>query len=280
MRDKPFLALGIFLLIAVLIFFGVKSINKAINSVEDKYDKSYKNYKVVDNTLIDEVYDNHFNEISITATTSDISIMNSQDDKISLKIYAKEDSATISTEEDKLVIKVKEESCIGFCFNQTKGRIEISIPENYENIIKLTVDYGDIDIAKYEFATFDIDVSSGDISIIEANNLTIDSDYGDIAINTASNLTIDKDYGDIEIETLNDYCNITNNFGNITINNLNLTASSQIEANFGDIIIDKTNSINIVADTNLGDEKVKNNNPDSNITLTINNDFGDIRVNY
>ena len=67
--------------------------------------------------------------------------------------------------------------------------------------------------------------------------------------------------------------------GDVKINTLNITQNSNIEINAGDIKINQTNDIYIDAETDLGETKINNNNDKSEITLKIENNLGDIKVN-
>ena len=63
------------------------------------------------------------------------------------------------------------------------------------------------------------------------------------------------------------------------IDSLNLKENSSIHNSYGDIKIGSTNEIYINAKTSLGDTKINNNYQKSDVTLTIDNSCGDIRVN-
>ena len=78
---------------------------------------------------------------------------------------------------------------------------------------------------------------------------------------------------------VNNYLNLTNDSGDIKINNVNLNKNSIIKDEYGDIEINNTNQIYIDAKTDLGDTKINNNFHKSDITLKIENECGDITVN-
>ena len=67
--------------------------------------------------------------------------------------------------------------------------------------------------------------------------------------------------------------------GDVEIENITLNKDSKISNDFGVITIDSTNDIFIDAEVELGDKKKKKNNRKSNITLEIENECGDIKVN-
>ena len=241
MNDRPFLKLGIFLLIIFVIYLNVRiftGVTSRIESYEEIYDNNTSGEIATNNE-----YDTKFEKIVINSAASDININKSKNEKTQLEIYAKDEYTNIDTENGILSITIKEEECTGFCFNVNDNVIELSLPNNYEG------------------------------------EIIIDNAYGDITIDTSYNLKIDNDYGNITIDSANNYFDIKTGFGDIEIETLNITKSSQVATSYGDIEIGKTNDINITAKTDLGDTYVKNNNSKSDINLKLNTSFGDIKVN-
>lgn len=252
-------------------------------------------HKVSSELVLNETYDNKFKDISITSQASDIYIKKSSMDNVKVVIYGDEENTEVDVSENELVINSKEKSCIGFCFNTTIAKIEVYLPENYENNIKIVNNYGDIDVSKFLQATIDIEEDSGDVNILGGDFVTVSNDYGDIKIDkanvidikqssgdvkvkTVNEATILNNYGDIEITTVNNYLDLSNDCGDIKIDNINLTQNSTIKDDLGDIKIGSTNKIYIDAETELGDVSITNNYPKSDILLKIENDCGDIKV--
>lgn len=252
-------------------------------------------HKVSSELVLNETYDNKFKDISITSQASDIYIKKSSMDNVKVVIYGDEENTEVDVSENELVINSKEKSCIGFCFNTTIAKIEVYLPENYENNIKIVNNYGDIDVSKFLQATIDIEEDSGDVNILGGDFVTVSNDYGDIKIDkanvidikqssgdvkvkTVNEATILNNYGDIEITTVNNYLDLSNDCGDIKIDNINLTQNSTIKDDLGDIKIGSTNKIYIDAETELGDVSITNNYPKSDILLKIENDCGNIKV--
>ena len=65
---------------------------------------------------------------------------------------------------------------------------------------------------------------------------------------------------------------------NIKIDKVQIAEDSYIKSDYGDVRIKETNDIYIDAKTDLGDVKINTNNRHSEITLKIEGDCGDIKV--
>lgn len=252
--------------------------------------------KVSNQLIIDETYDTIFQKIAIDATAGDIEIKNANDKKIKVVVYGEKDQTTIQTSDEILSISSKEQACIGFCFNKEISKIEVYLPKNYNYLIEVKNNYGDIKIGSFLNANINIDEDCGDVTIIGGNEVIINNDYGDIKVDKANILTIkesagdvkigevndaivENNYGDIEITSVLNYLKINEDCGDVKIDQIHLNKNSEIANNFGDIKIESTNEIFINAKTNLGDEKINHNYPKSDIELTIENDCGDIKIN-
>lgn len=251
------------------------------------------NFKQVSEELqIDKQYEEIFKEINIETSAADIEIKKSNDNIIKLKTYSKAGESQEKAENDTLTIKIENEKCKFLCINQKISKVELYIPEDYENKININSKYGDIKIENFENSIIDIIEDAGDIKIDDVNTANIDNKYGDIKIgnikqgnikassgdikiDNSDNLKIENQYGDIEINKINEYINIKANCGDIKINDLNIIEDSNIEDDYGDIVINNTNAF-IDAHTDLGDTKIHNNKSD--ITLKIENNCGDIIV--
>ena len=246
--------------------------------------------------ILDKIYEEKFNNIIIDATTSEIFIKRNDTENIKAIVYGEKDYTDVETNLETLNIKISKKNCIGFCFNQKSAKIEIYLPEEYAGNINIKNDYGDISIAEFLNANIDIDEDCGDVLILGGNTVKVDNDYGDIEIEKSNLLTINEDcgdviisstndaivknsYGDIKIKSVNNYLHLENDCGDIELNNINLTKDSYIKNDYGDIEIGNTNELFIDAKTDLGKVKIKNNYHKSDITLKIENDCGDIKVN-
>lgn len=249
--------------------------------------------EIIEEIQIDKKYEENFKEININTNAAKIEIKKSEDDMIKLKAYSKEGYSKEEANNDTLTITVENEECKFLCMNIKMAKVELYIPEDYENKININNKYGDIEIDKFENLELEINEDAGDIKIGSVNTAVVDNKYGDIdidyikigtitasagdiKINNANNLKIENKYGDIELNNVNEYVNIQADCGDIEINNLNIIEDSNILNNYGDIEIKNTNAY-VDAHTNLGDSKINNNQ--SNVTLKIENKCGDIEVN-
>lgn len=244
--------------------------------------------------VVDETYNLSFSKIDISSESGDVYIKESSNDEIKVIIYGEKENTTVTTTNNELVISAKSTFCIGFCFNRS-SKIEVYLPKDYQNTIKVNSQYGDIEIANFENATLKISEECGNVSVISADIAEINNEYGniklgkaneanisasagDIEIGTIYDAIVENKYGNIEIEKVLNYLDISNDCGDIEIDNLVLNKNSKIKDDFGDIEIGNTNNIYIDAKTDLGNVDIKNNYPKSEVTLTIKNNCGDIEV--
>lgn len=245
--------------------------------------------------IVDETYTESFATISITADAAEIEIKNSTDKKVHLIIYGDENRTTVSNTSSKLEIETKAKRCFGICFNIKITKVELYIPEFYENDLEIKNKYGDIKIEDLPFAKTEVTADCGNINIDKIAKARIENNYGNISIDSIDEAEVVAKCGDIDIENLK-YGNITNNLGdikiskivgkvdiredcgNVKIASITLEKDSSIENSLGDITIGKTNEIYIDARTSLGDVKINNNFHQSDITLKIKNSAGDIKV--
>lgn len=246
--------------------------------------------------VLDKIYNTNFNNINIYSSDGNIYIKESSNNDVRIVIYGNKENTKVSTDNQNLSIEIENNKCYGFCFNNTISKIEVYLPKEYANLIKIVNDYGDIQIGNFKNATIDIEEESGDIFIMNANIIKARNKYGDIKINetiqaniyaSSGDINIDfvndaivkNEYGKIAIENIYNYLDLNNNSGDIIIKNIILNKDSIIKDEYGDIEIQKTNDIYINARSDLGDVKIKNNNRKSDVTLSIENNNGDITIN-
>ena len=74
-------------------------------------------------------------------------------------------------------------------------------------------------------------------------------------------------------------CDIKADCGNIEIDTISIKENSTIKADFGNIDVNNTNDIYIDTDVDLGKTNINKNNRNSEITLKINCDCGNITIN-
>ena len=292
MKNKALIFLIVLLSLITLSLIGLMTIvikNKTIFNINGFTQR-------IEELQIDESYKNTFNEINIKTDAADIEIKTSENEDIYLKIYSEKNYAKAINKETELNIEVNQKKCGVFCINNKISKVELYIPENYEKEINIKNNYGDIKIDSFKNLNLNIEEDAGginlekanivdiknncgDIKINEINKGTINESTGDIEINKVNNINIKNNYGDTKINEINEYLKIDADAGDVKINTLNITKNSNIEINAGDIKINQTNDIYIDATTDLGETKINNNNDKAEITLKIENNLGDIKVN-
>lgn len=253
-------------------------------------------YKVSDELVIDEQYENNYETINITSDASDIEVKETSGEKVRVVIYGDKDKTEVEERDNELRIVSKQKKSSWFSFGNRIARIEVYVPKNYEKNIIVNNKYGDIDIAEFLEATIEINEDCGDVDIIGGNKVNVTNKYGDIKLGKAKeanikqsagevkvdsvdDIIVKNNYGDIKITNVYNFINAEEDCGDVKIDNLSISKDSSIKNNLGSIKIGSTNEIYIDAKTDLGDVKVTNNYQKSDITLKIENDCGDIRVN-
>ena len=252
MKNKGFVVALIVLFSIIIIGLGVA----LVFAINGNFKFNF-NVKESTNLVLEEEYTKEFDEVIIDSEMSNVYIKNS--DKIKLEIYGKNDKFTV-TDDKSLNISIKD-SCKTFCFNTEIFKVVLYVPESYSKKITIRNNYGDVKVDKLNNTLLDID-----------------SNYGDIKIDTIKDIKINEDYGDISINEVTNYLKITSDYGDVNIKKVNIKEDSKINLDYGDVEIDNINDIYVDAKTDMGDVKIKNNNRKSDITLTIDNDMGDIKV--
>lgn len=212
--------------------------------------------------VYDEKYETEkIEKISIKSSAGDIKFEESDDKKIRVVVYGEKDNK-IDVEQTGNTLKVEsiQKSHI-FGFNIRLNDIVIYLPKEYEKEIEIDSDLGDIEIVSLENASIKIEQNCGDINLGKIKNAEIENDLGTT-----------------EIEEILNSLNIKSNCGDIKIKKLTLQENSKIENDLGDVKIGETNDIFIDAHCDLGDEKIKKNSRQSEVTLKIDVDCGDIKV--
>ncbi|MBE6159787.1 MAG: DUF4097 domain-containing protein [Lactobacillales bacterium] len=258
--------------------------------------KMFKTYKGVSEKLeIEEIYDNNMNEININVEAGNIYVKNSGEEQIKVLIYNEEKNSNINNSNGILDINVKAKKCKFFCINTLISKVEIYLPKNYSNKINIENNFGNIEIEEFTNANIKIEENFGDIKVLDANNIKVKNDLGnvnitkantanievsagDIKIKEVNEITAENNLGDIEIKNIDSYLNISNDCGDIELDNVVLTKDSKIKSDLGDIEIDNIENVYIDVETDLGKEKINNNYRDADVTLEIKNDLGDIKV--
>ena len=212
------------------------------------------------------IYDNQFelekvSNIEIREDAGDVIIKETSDDNIKVVLYG-DDSNDAKVDLNNGKLNVDNTHKKTKLFGGRKNEIIIYIPSNYSNEIKVKNNYGNCEITDLENST-----------------LNINCDAGDVEVGKIKNATIKCNYGNIEVKEILNNCEIKADCGNIKIDRISIQENSSIKANLGNVDINSTNDIYIEADVDLGKTNIANNNRNSNITLKIKCDCGNITIN-
>lgn len=287
---KIFLIILLSIIVISIITVMVLLMNNKINF------NMFKSYKGISKKLeIEEIYDNNMNEININVEAGHIYVKNTEEEQIKVLIYNEEKNSTVNNSNGKLDINVKAKKCKFLCMNRIISKVEIFIPNNYSNKINIENNFGNVEVEEFMNANIEIEENFGDIKVEEVNKIKVNNDLGnvnivkanianievsagDIEIKEVNEITAENNLGDIEIKKINSYLDISNDCGDIELDNVVLTRNSNIKSDLGDIEIDNIENVYIDVETDLGKAKINNNYKEADITLEIKNDLGDIKV--
>lgn len=258
------------------------------------------NFYFSDGKLVDSVvYENDVESFTIDSKSIDVYVEEAEDNNITLEVYSnnKNIDYSFSNENKKINFKAHNNSKnVIWGFNGT-SKIVVKLPKEI-NLSDFLIDakVGDIKVGNFDylngkivnttgdlevkgFNNLNIDLNTGDIKLGDVTNVTIKHGTGDIDINTVYSLTYNGHTGDIDIDNVTDMFNITATTGDIKINNAELNHDSKIDHKTGDIRIKSLKNAYVDVTSKVGDVKVNNNDRYAELTCTIKNNVGDIRIN-
>lgn len=216
------------------------------------------------NVVFDEQFElDAIKSIEIKQDAGDIIIKETSNDYIQVVLYGEDkNDVKVDLNNGNLNIDYTHKKVRLFSFGGTKNDIIIYMPSSYSNEIKIKNDYGECEIADLENATVNIDCDAGNVNLGKVKNAIIKCDFGNI-----------------EVKEVLNKCEIDADCGNIKIDKISIKENSSIKADLGNIDINNTNDIYIDANVDLGKTNINNNNRQSNITLKINCDCGNVTIN-
>ena len=229
--------------------------------------------------LIEEKEFENIGKLNINTRTADIFIKQSNNNMVKVELYSsKDDKGSIINTENSLDISLDQDTCFLFCWFK-KSKINVYLPETYENDITIKATTGDIEIGNYKLANANIKVTTGDVKINSINKVDVKASTGDINITDVNELITDLSTGDVVVNRVNSYLNLNSSTGDVVISNVNLTKNSSIKTTTGDVKINNINDVYVEANTSTGDTRINNNNRKSDLELKIKTTTGDIEVN-
>ena len=282
-----------FLIILFIIIFLICIVVFSINILKSSYRKLYK---LSDEIVYEETYTNIFNEIDIDIKMSDLHIKESLDNNTKIIIYGEKDYIIPTIKNNKLFIDIKNKNFIAFDFYSNISKIDLYLPSNYSDVIRINNEFGNIEIGSFNNSSIYIEQKYGDVSVLESKYVKIYNKYGKININNSnmvrinsfksdididktSDIVIENKYGNIKINSIDKYLKLINENGNINIENILLERNSLINTEYGNVEITNIKDIHIEAKTERGKVKINNNYKKEKIKLKINNEKGDIIIN-
>ncbi|MBE6160820.1 MAG: DUF4097 domain-containing protein [Firmicutes bacterium] len=262
MKNKGIIIFLITLLLCLTIFIStlfVLLLNGKVNLGKLQMFAKSANKEIYNNTL-----DDFPKNIVIDVDSANINIKHSKDEKVHLIVYGDENKnkLDVNNTNSTLKIKYKRHNCHFMCFNIKKGKIDLFIPEFYDGDFNIKSDVGDIYLDSFINSYLNIDADVGNVNVKDINITKIKSDVGNVNVNNITG------YFDIDVDT-----------GDITIDYANIDRDSKINVDVGEITVNNIDDINIDAKTDVGEKNIKNNNKNSDITLKVRNDVGDININ-
>lgn len=214
------------------------------------------------------IYDKTFSleeikNIEIKQDAGDITFKETSNDNITVTAYGEEEKdVEITLEGNKLIGDyTKRNKFIFFNFGNIKNDIIINIPSSYHNTIKINNNLGNCYINNLPNAT-----------------INVDCDAGNVEIGKIKNANIKCDLGQVKVEEILNKCDIKVDSGSVEIEKLLINENSKIKSDLGNINIKETNEIYIDAEVDLGKANINANNRNSEVTLKLECDCGNINV--
>lgn len=249
MKNNKGLIITVIALLSIIVLLLAGILGFAITSGGRHF--SFDKWENHNNVVYDESYDSsNISDIIVNSNCGDITVKHSNDEKI--RIVARGSNAeniNVTADSNKLTLNISNtDKMTRFPFNNygnMSSDIDIYLPDNTPERFEIHSNLGDVDI--------------------------------DTKLNT--NLEINNNCGDISASELGGSFDIHTDLGNIDIKRININKNSSATTNMGDVDIEYTNAVNIDYSTSLGTVDIKNNSPDSDITLQVHTDLGDIEIN-
>lgn len=266
-----------------------------------------------------ELYNETYNledvdKLNVNIVSTDITIKDSEDEKIRVIINGKEDRKdryTISNDNKNLKIDEKAYStfCFGFCFYNDE--VIVYLPKSFNKDINIKGTSSDVFIMNSYDSKMDIHTISGEIKVQDANDIIARTTSGDIDINDAldvevkttsgevtirsgKKVKVETTSGDISVDEAEELelnstsgearigktgnVNISTISGDVTIDDLTVNVESYIGTTSGEVLVSKVNDVYVETKSTSGDSNIGSSNRNSLNTLKIKTTSGNIVV--
>lgn len=246
------------ILIFALIIFLVAALNGKIGIGSLNFGTQRSEKIVLDETYSIEGID----RVKVISIAGNVEFKEREDNNIRVIAYGKDSGdVKVETHNNKIEIDYSRRSNKFAFFNITQNDIIVYIPNSYSNNINVNNDYGNINITDLENATVEAKANCGNVELGKVKNADIKCDLGNVEINKLLNK-----------------CNIEVDCGDVKIQSAQLQEDSNIRCDLGNVKIKEINDIYIDANVDLGNSKIANNNRQSNVTLKVEVDCGDLKI--
>jgi len=220
------------------------------------------NESIESNNMIIEKEVQYIKDININFNVSNVRLTKSNDNNIHVKLFSDNpDNYKVNQENNSLNILLETKEKKSLFKNDLLSLIVVSIPNNLESNISIKGNVGYIYLEEFPKSYVNLDLDVSDIIVRDINEIDAKVNVGDInlyKVNKALNLDLDT--------------------GDVIIDKITLDNNSYIKVKLGDVTIDQNKDFKIDAKTEIGSVNVAGSNNDSDITLFIEVDAGDIDV--
>lgn len=261
MKSKG-LIIALLIIISVIIFALVVFLVGVLNGRVDMGFLSFGMRKS-DTIIFDKEYKlEDINKIEVLSAAGDVTFEESENDEIRVVAYGKEDNKLdVQLKDNKLKVDYSKANNKWISVNRYSNDVTIYIPSKYVGEIRVKNDYGECKICDLKDSTMELEVNCGNIKVGEVKNLVAKCDLGNVKASNISNK-----------------CNIEVNCGDVKIEELQIQENSAIKCDLGSVKIQKINDIYVDANVDLGSTKLGKNNRQSEVTLKVEVDCGDLKV--
>lgn len=224
---------------------------------------------------LEEIYSGGYDSVNISSTAGEVFVKAGDDENIKVTVYS-DDEVEVNTEDGSLDIAVDNRH--NSFFNWIASKTVVYLPSDFDDKLEISNKFGDVSIESFSKADIDVCSDCGDIDAGDSRNINVEQKCGDVDIGQAENVSVTNSLGDISVQKVLNKMVLQEDCGDISVASLELKEDSSAINKLGKIEIGSTNEIYIDAKVSLGDVKVNNNYRSSKVTLSLNNDCGDITV--
>lgn len=254
--------IALLIIISVIIFSLVIFLVGVLNG---RVNMGFLNFgmRKSDTIIFDKEYKlEDIHKVEVLSAAGNVTFEESENDEIRVVAYGKEDNKlSVELNNNKLKVDYSKANNKWISFNTYSNDVTIYIPSKYAGEVTVKNDYGECKICDLQDATMDLEVNCGNIKVGKVKTLEAKCDLGNV-----------------KAENILNKCNIKVNCGDVKIEELQIQENSSIKCDLGNVKIRKINDIYVDANVDLGSTKLGKNNRQSEITLKVEVDCGDLKI--